>query len=63
MFYYEFYEDFLNSYSIDRSSRPDISVKKVFLKFLQNSQENICSGFSFYKVAGLQVCNFIKKRL
>ena len=34
----------------------------LFLKFLQNSQENICTGVSFYKAAGLQACNFIKNR-
>ena len=41
-----------------------ISVKKMFLKILQNSHENICARVSFLKK--LQVCrpeayNFIKK--
>ena len=41
-----------------RSSRP------VFLKFLRNSQENTCVGFSFKQsYRWLGACNFIKKRL
>ena len=41
-----------------RSSRP------VFLKFLRNSQENTCVGFSFKQSCRwLGACNFIKKRL
>ena len=34
----------------------------VFLKCLQYSQESTCIGVSFYKVAGLKTCTFIKKR-
>ena len=35
--------------------------KEVFLKLLQDSQENTCARVSFFdKVAGL-ACNFIKK--
>ena len=34
------------------------SVKKVFIKILQNSQKNICTG-----IFRLEACNFIKKRL
>ena len=46
----------LNKFS--RSSRP------VFLKFLRNSQENTCVGFSFKQSCRwLGACNFIKKRL
>ena len=33
------------------------SVKKAFLKILQNSQENTCDRVSFLGLA----CNFIKK--
>ena len=33
-------------------------LKKMFLIILQYSQENTCVG-----VAGLEACNFIKKRL
>ena len=39
------------------------SSKWMFLKFLQNSQENTCEGSFFNKVTDLKVCNFIKKRL
>ena len=38
-------------------------IKRLFLKISQYSQENTCVSVSFYKVAGLQACNFIKKRL
>ena len=38
------------------------SVKKMFLKISQNSQENTCAWVSFFnKVAGL-ACNFIKNK-
>ena len=36
-----------------RSSRRSGSVKKVFLKIFQNTQENTCAGVFFNKVAGL----------
>ena len=43
-----------------RSSRPELSVKKVFLEILQNSQENTCAKVSF--LIKLQAWgNFIKK--
>ena len=38
------------------------SVKKVFLKILQNSQENTCARVSF-RVAGLMPGTLLKKRL
>ena len=34
--------------------------KELFLKILQYSQENICVGVNLF--AGLQACNFTKKR-
>ena len=37
------------------------SVKKLFLKISQNSQENTCARFSFLKKLQADVCNFIKK--
>ena len=40
-----------------------LSIKYVFLKFTQNSQDNSCVGVFFKKVAGLQAYTFIKKRL
>ena len=39
------------------------SVKKVFLKISQKSQENTCVGVSFNKISGLNAYNFITKRL
>ena len=42
-----------------RSSRPGRSVKKVFLKISQNSQENTCARVSFLiklRASGLQLC-------
>ena len=35
----------------------------MFLKSLKSSQESICAGVFYDKVAGPQNCNFIKKRL
>ena len=37
--------------------------KKYVLKVSQNSQENFFAGVVFNKVAGLDVLNFIEKRL
>ena len=37
------------------------SVKKVFLKISQNSQENTCARASFLIKLQASVCNFIKK--
>ena len=46
-------------FSISRSSHRRYSIKQVFLKIWQNSQESICVGVNFFiKVVG---CNFIKK--
>ena len=39
-----------------------LSLKKMFLKISQISQENACAGGSFEQTCGL-ACNFIKKRL
>ena len=46
------------SYSLYRRRHHRCSVKKVFLKISQVSQENTCVGVSFNKF-----CNLIKKRL
>ena len=43
-----------------KSSHRWCSVKKVFLKISEISQENTCIGVSS---SGLKTCNFIKKRL
>ena len=37
------------------------SVKKVFLKISQNSQENTCARVSFLMKLQAQTCNFTKK--
>ena len=48
---------------IVKNSRPvqRCSVKKVFLKILQNSQENTCARVSFLIKFQAKVCKFIKK--
>ena len=38
-------------------------VKKVFLEFRHNSQENTCARVFFNKVAGLRLAPLLKKRL
>ena len=38
-------------------------LKKVFLKFSQNSQENTCVVICFLIKLQAQACNFFKKRL
>ena len=45
-----------------KSSRPEVSIKKVFLKTLQNSQENTCARVSFLIKLQAEACNcnFIK---
>ena len=43
-----------------RSTHLRCSIKKDFLKILQNSQEDSCARFFFNKVAG-KARNFIKK--
>ena len=39
------------------------SVKKVFLKILQNSQENTCAKVYFLVMLQAKAYNFTKKRL
>ena len=46
-----------------RTSHWRYSVKKVYLKISQGSQENTCAGVFFNIVAGPEGYNFIKKRL
>ena len=48
---------FVNSEAVIRRC----SVKKVFLKISQNSQENTCARVSFLTKLQASVCNFIKK--
>ena len=47
-----------------RSSRPEVFVKKVFLKISQNLQENTCTRASFLiklQACRPEACNFITK--
>ena len=46
-----------------RSNRSQMFSKMGVLKILQTSQENTCVGVFFKRVAGLRLCNIIKKRL
>ena len=47
-----------------RSSRPECSVKEVFLEFSQNLQENTCVRDSFSnKVVDLRLATLLKKRI
>ena len=47
----------------ERSSHQRCSLKKAALKIFHYSQENSVLASLFNKAAGLQACNFIKKRL
>ena len=52
------------SYTVDptfRSSQRSWSIKKVFLKISQNSQQNTCAKVSFLIKLQASVCNFIEK--
>ena len=53
----------LSLYMNSNSSHQRCSIKKLLLKILQYSQDNICVGVSFNRVAGLYGCNVVKKRL
>ena len=44
-----------------RSNHQMCSIKKVFLKILQNSQENACARVPFFIKLHASTCNFIKK--
>ena len=46
-----------------RSSHQSCSIKKVFLKILQNSQENACASVSFLIKLQVDACNLIKKEI
>ena len=45
-----------------RSCQRRFSVKNVFLKISQNSQENTCARVSFWIKLQTSSCNFIKKQ-
>ena len=44
-----------------KSSRAEVSGKKVFLNISQNSQENTCARVSFLLKVQAEACKFIKK--
>ena len=46
-----------------RSSHERCSIKKLFLKISQSSQENTCSRVSFLINLQAEACNFIKKEI
>ena len=46
-----------------RISHQRYSVKKMFLRISKYLQKNICVGVCFNKIAVLNACNFIIKRL
>ena len=45
----------------DRSSRPEVFCKKVFLKHSQNPQKNTCARASFLIKFQAEACHFIKR--
>ena len=62
--YFSSWEILRNYSTIFRSSHRRCSIKKAILKhFLIFTGKHLCRGLFFNKVAGHQVCNFIKKRL
>ena len=46
-----------------RSSHERCSIKKLFLKISQSSQENTCARVSFLINLQAEACNFIKKEI
>ena len=52
-----------NFSTIFRSSHRRCSIKKAIKLFVIFTGKHLCWGLFSNKVAGLQVCNFIKKRL
>ena len=47
----------------DKNSHRRCYIKWLFFKISQYSQEKTCVGVSLKKIASLQACNFIRKRL
>ena len=60
---YSWLMDYISSFRRSEATNEDVLYKNLLLKNLQNSLENTSVGVSFNKVAVLQACNFIKKRL
>ena len=51
-------------HGISRSSRPGVFCKKAALKtYAKFTGKHLCLESPFNKVAGIQACNFIKKKL
>ena len=55
-------KDFHHDIKFWKGIRKRCTIKKLFLKILQYSEENTFVGVLFKKNAGLQSCNFIKKK-
>ena len=56
-----YYGNFTMSFAIQKSNRLEVFCKIVFLKILQNSQENTCTRVSFLITLQASECNFNKK--
>ena len=66
LFYYFFAANnwvYTSEIAIDRSNHRRCSLKKVFLKILQISQENTCARVSFLKGSRPRPAILLKKRL
>ena len=50
-------------HEMSRSSSPEVICKKLLLKLRRIHRKIPVSESFFNKVAGFQICNFIKKRL
>ena len=48
-------------YTVTEAATGGVSIKKVLLEILQNSQENTCVRVSFLTKFQTEDCNFIKK--
>ena len=56
-----YFESSSTTRSTYRSSHQRCSIKKLFLKFSQNSQGNTCARVSFLIKLQVEPCNFVKK--
>ena len=52
-----------NLWDYHEKHRPEVFCKKVFLKILQNSQENTGARVFFLIKLQASACNFIKKEI
>ena len=60
----QFYSSrYLIFHQFSEAATGGVLLKKVFLEFSQNSQENTCARVFFNKVTGLRSVSLLKKRL